>query len=91
MVGEWLIPETGDVLSIKEGGQWYHSKYGRARIREADDDADFKVYYTNGSTRCSYRFSSSDSGKTLILIAADPTQDPDLCPAGSLHSTEHER
>ncbi len=86
MVGEWLIPETGDVLSIKEGGQWYHSKYGGARIREANDDADFKVYYTNGSTRCSYRFSSSDSGKTLILIAADPTQDPDLCPAGSLQS-----
>jgi hypothetical protein len=91
MVGEWLIPDSGEIVSIREGGQWFHSKHGRARIREANDDADVRVYYSNGSTRCSYRVSWSDSRRTLNLIATDPMQDRDLCPDGSLQSIQHKQ
>ncbi len=83
LVGQWIIKESGGVLSIDERG-WFHPVHGRARIRKADDSADIKVFYESGSTRCSYRISFSDNGKRLDLIAADTMQDPDYCPAGSL-------
>jgi hypothetical protein len=81
--GEWSIPNSGEVLSIK-GGEWFHSKFGQARLRDAQDDADLKVFYTNSDVRCSYRVSFSEAEKTLNLIATDPMQDPDYCPAGTL-------
>ncbi len=84
IAGEWRVPESGDVISIEEGGKWLHPTYGPAKIREANDEADFKVYYTSSDTRCSYRVSLSDRGKTLILTAVDPLQDTEYCPAGSL-------
>ena len=84
IVGEWRVPESGEVISIEEGGKWLHPKYGPAKLRETNDEADFKVYYSTSSTRCSYRVSFSDRGKTLNLIGVDPLQDPEYCPEGSL-------
>ncbi len=83
LVGQWMIKESGGILSIDQGG-WFHPAHGRAKIRKADDAADIKVFYEHGSERCSYRLSFSEGGKRLLLIAADTAQDPDWCPAGSL-------
>lgn len=88
ILGEWSIADTGETILIGEGGRWFHSKHGGARIRDAGDEADLKVYYTNSDVHCSYRVSTSDAGKTLNLTAADPSQDPDFCPSGSLRSME---
>jgi Zn-dependent metalloprotease len=87
IVGEWSIANSADTILIRND-QWFHSKHGRARIREAVDEADLKVFYTNNDVHCSYRVTTSDAGKTLNLIAADPSQDPDFCPSGSLRSLE---
>jgi hypothetical protein len=91
IIGEWIIPESGEALSITGSGQWFHPKHGRARLREAKDDADLKVYYTSSNAQCSYRVSFSDVGKTLNLTATDPTQDPDFCPSGRLRSLDRKR
>ncbi len=86
IVGDWAIPDSGQVLTIKDGGRWFHPKHGLARIREGNSAADLKIYYANANAQCSYRISFGDDGKTLNLTAADPTQDPDFCPAGALRS-----
>lgn len=86
IVGDWAMPDSGDVLTIKDGGRWFHPKHGLARIREGNDAADLKIYYANANAQCSYRISFGEQGKTLTLTAADPTQDPDFCPAGTLRS-----
>lgn len=84
MAGEWLIGETGGTLRIGEGGSWDHPSHGIAKIRKAEDAADINVFYQKSSARCSYRVVLTDAGNTLTLIAADPTQDGDYCPEGSL-------
>jgi hypothetical protein len=83
LVGEWSLPGGVDVLAIEPGGAWLHPRYGRARLREANDAADIKVFYDGGG-RCSYRISFSDGGRTLNLSPVDLTQDPEFCPSGSL-------
>lgn len=88
LTGEWILPGSPDTLIIEEGGRWLHPKYGRAKVREANDEADIQVFYGDGGVRCSYRVSFSDGGKTAILSAADPAQDPEYCPAGSLRAVE---
>jgi hypothetical protein len=45
--GEWILPDSADVLLIEEGGRWLHPKHGRAQMREANDDADLRIYYTS--------------------------------------------
>ena len=84
IAGDWRLPQGTDVISIEEGGKWLHPKHGPAQLREANDNADLRVFYSSGGARCSYRVSLSDQGKTLVLIAADPLQDPEYCPEGSL-------
>ncbi|MFZ1107034.1 MAG: S8 family peptidase [Rhodomicrobium sp.] len=84
LAGQWLLGDSGAILDIPDGVRWLHPVHGSAKIRPADDTADIKVYYEGGSTRCSYRISFADGGKTLQLVAADRSQDPDWCPEGSL-------
>ncbi len=84
LAGEWLLPEGDGVLVINAKGEWLHPKYGAARIRDATDDADINVFYLSGGTRCSYRTSFADGGKTLVLSSADMTQDLSPCPSGEL-------
>lgn len=91
LAGDWLLPGAADVLSIDAGGNWLHPKYGRAKIREANDGADFGVFYADGGIRCSYRASFSEGGETLNLSAADPSQDPEYCPVGNLRAVNHEK
>ena len=88
LAGEWSIENSAETITIKEGGQWFHSKHGLAKIREAADDADLKVFYLNKDVQCAYRVAASDAGKTLILTAADASQDPEFCPSGRLRSLE---
>ncbi len=88
LVGEWLLPNSADVLSIDDAANWTHPKYGRAKIRESNDEADIRVFYASGGVRCSYRISFGDGGKTLNLSTVDPSQDPDYCPAGNLRAVE---
>ncbi len=84
LIGRWMIADTGEVLSIGEGGRWTHPVHGAAKMRPAGGAADVMVIYEQGSARCSYRIAFSDGGKTLQLSAADPTQDSGYCPEGSL-------
>lgn len=79
-----MIGDSGEILSITEGGRWLHPVHGAARMRPADDAADLKVFYEQGAVHCSYRIAFSDKGATLALTAADSTQDPDYCPEGAL-------
>jgi hypothetical protein len=83
LAGEWLLPDGGGVLVISAKGDWLHPRYGAARIREASDEADIKVFYQGGD-RCSYRTRWADGGKTLILTPTDNTQDSSYCPMGEL-------
>ncbi len=85
MVGQWLLPEGEGILVISDKGEWRHPVHGIARIREANDEADIKVFY-NGGVNCSYRTSISDGGKTLLLSPADMTQDSSYCPSGPLRA-----
>ncbi len=39
---------------------------------------------TAAKRSCSYRASFTEGGKTLILFAADNTQDQSYCPSGEL-------
>lgn len=84
LAGQWMIAGSGEILSIAEGGRWFHPAHGAATIRQAGDDADLKVFYEGGSTRCSYRIAFADGGNTLELTPADRGQDPDWCPEGTL-------
>ncbi len=84
LAGQWLIGESGQILQIGEGGRWFHPVHGAAKIRKAGDAADIKVFYENGSAQCSYRVTLAGKGQTLILSAADTSQDPDYCPEGDL-------
>ena len=79
-----MIGDSGEILSITEGGRWLHPAHGAAKMRPADDSADLRVFYEQGGVRCSYRIAFSDKGATLALTAADRTQDPDYCPEGAL-------
>ncbi len=84
LAGQWIIAGSGEILRIAEGGRWFHPSHGAATIRRAGDDADLKVFYELGSTRCSYRIAFADGGNTLELTPADRGQDPDWCPEGTL-------
>ncbi len=84
LTGQWMIGDSGEILSIGEDGSWTHPSHGAAKIRLAEDGSDLKVFYEQGSARCSYRIAFSDKGQTLDLMAADLTQDVDYCPEGSL-------
>jgi serine protease len=84
LAGRWMLSDSGAILDIPDGVRWLHPVHGAAKIRPADDAADIKVFYESGSTHCSYRISFADGGKTLELVAADRSQDPDWCPEGSL-------
>jgi vibriolysin len=88
LIGEWSIESSAETITIKDGGRWFHSKHGLAKIREAGDDADLKIFYVNSDVQCSYRIAASDTGKTLILTAVDRTQDPDFCPSGRLRNVD---
>ncbi len=88
LAGEWFLPEGDGVLIISVKGEWIHPRHGVGRLREANDEADTKVFYNNGGFRCSYRTSFTDGGKTLVLMAADNTQDSSYCPAGELKSAK---
>jgi serine protease len=84
LAGQWMIGDSGEILNISGDGRWLHPSRGAARIRAAEDGADFKVFYEAGATQCSYRFAFADGGNTLALMTADRTQDGDYCPEGSL-------
>ncbi len=84
LTGQWTIGDSGEVLRISEGGRWLHPTHGAAKIRLGDDASDLKVFYEQGSTRCSYKIAFSEHGQTLDLMAADLSQDTDYCPEGSL-------
>lgn len=86
LTGDWLLPEGNGVLVIGGKGEWRHPVYGAGRVREANDEADIKVFYDNGGVRCSYRMGFADGGKTLILTAVDKAQDASYCPSGELKS-----
>jgi hypothetical protein len=89
LVGEWAIPDTNEKLMIRRSGEWYHPKYGRAKIRPGNDAADISVFYEGIETKCSYRVSVADGGNTLIFAAADTRQDGDRCPTGRFKSVDH--
>jgi serine protease len=91
LAGQWLIGESGEILRINQEGAWLHPSHGKARIRKANDAADIRVYYEQGSMQCSYRMAFSNGGKTLELIASDPAQDFDYCPEGSLNKVDSGR
>ncbi len=84
LAGQWMIGDSGEILSITEGGRWLHPAHGVAKMRPAGDSADLKVFYEQGGVHCSYRIAFSDKGATLNLSAADRTQDSDYCPEGAL-------
>ncbi len=88
LVGDWSIPDTNERLTIRRNGDWYHPKYGRARIRAAADSADISVFYEGIETKCSFRVSIADGGNTLILATADTRQDGDRCPTGRFKSVD---
>ncbi len=89
IAGQWFLPDGDGILVISAKGEWLHPKHGVGRVREANDEADIKVFYNNSSIRCAYRISFSDGGKTFILSPADATQDPAYCPSGELKSAAH--
>jgi hypothetical protein len=82
LIGDWSNPDTNERLTIRDNGDWYHPKYGRAKIRRGTDASDIAVFYEGIETKCSYRVSIADRGRTMILAAADTRQDSDRCPAG---------
>jgi hypothetical protein len=82
LVGDWSNPETNERLTIRNNGDWYHPKYGRGRIRRGTDASDIAVFYEGIETKCSYRVSISDRGRTMILATGDSRQDGDRCPSG---------
>jgi serine protease len=86
LAGQWFLPDGDGVLVISPKGDWTHPRHGVGRIREATDQADIAVFYASGSAQCSYRASLAEGGKTLMLFAADTTQDPSYCPSGELKS-----
>lgn len=88
LVGDWSIPDTNERLTIRRNGDWYHPKYGRARIRVGQDASDITVFYEGIETKCSYRVSIADAGNTLILATADTRQDGDRCPTGRFKSVD---
>lgn len=88
LVGDWSIPDTNERLTIRRNGDWYHPKYGRARIRQGTDAADIAVFYEGIETKCSFRVSIADGGNTLILATADTRQDGDRCPTGRFKSVD---
>lgn len=88
LVGDWSIPDTNERLTIRRNGDWYHPKYGRARIRAGQDASDISVFYEGIETKCSFRVSIADGGNTLILATADTRQDGDRCPTGRFKSVD---
>jgi hypothetical protein len=88
LVGEWAIPETNESLTIRRNMDWYHPKYGRAKIRRGNDSSDISVFYEGTDTRCSYRVSIADGGNTLIFASANGRQDGDRCPTGHFKSVD---
>jgi hypothetical protein len=87
LAGEWSLPDTHETLKIRPNGDWYHPKYGRAKIRRSNDSSDIVVFY-DGDTKCSYRVSFADAGNTLIIASADSRQDGDRCPTGHFKSVD---
>jgi hypothetical protein len=88
LVGDWAIPDTHEVLTIRRNGSWYHPKYGRGRIRAGTDAADITVNYEAMETKCSYRVSIGDGGNTMILGSVDSRQDRDRCPIGRFKAVD---
>ena len=88
MVGDWSMPDTHETLTIRRNGDWYHPKYGRAKIRRGNDSSDILVFYEGIETKCSYRVSFADGGNTLIFASADSRQDGDRCPTGQFKSVD---
>ena len=88
LVGEWSIPDSHETLTIRRNGDWYHPKYGRAKIRRGSDASDISVFYEGIETKCSYRVSFADAGNTLIFASADSRQDGDRCPTGQFKSVD---
>jgi serine protease len=86
LAGQWFLPDGEGILVIGPKGDWTHPRHGAGRIREATDQADIAVFYANGGAQCSYRVSLPEGGKTLMLFAADMTQDASYCPSGELKS-----
>ncbi len=84
LTGRWTIGDSGEILSISEGGRWVHPTHGVAKIRLGDDASDLTVIYEQSSTHCSYKIAFSERGQTLDLMAADLSQDADYCPEGNL-------
>jgi hypothetical protein len=37
--GEWILPDSADVLLIEEAGRWLHPKHGRAALQMSLQDA----------------------------------------------------
>ena len=77
------LVKPADRHAITNWSKWglVSSVHGEARIKPADDNADIKVYYDNG-TKCSYRVNFLGKGDILSLGVADNLQDPDYCPSG---------
>jgi hypothetical protein len=88
LVGDWSMPDSHETLTIRRNGNWYHPKYGRARIRRGNDASDVSVFYDGIETKCSYRVSIADGGNTLIFASADSRQDGDRCPTGQFKSVD---
>ncbi len=88
LVGDWSIPTSNERLTIRRNGDWYHPKYGRARIKHGNDASDIFVFYEGIETKCSYRVSIADGGNTLIFASADSRQDDDRCPVGHFQSVD---
>ncbi len=88
LVGDWSIPTSNERLTIRRNGDWYHPKYGRARIKRGNDASDIFVFYEGIETKCSYRVSIADGGSTLIFASADSRQDDDRCPVGHFQSVD---
>jgi hypothetical protein len=88
LVGDWSMADTHETLSIRRNGNWYHPKYGRAKIRIGTDASDITVFYEAIETKCAYRVSVADGGQTLIFASADSRQDQDRCPTGQFKSVD---
>jgi hypothetical protein len=83
LIGDWSNPDNSERITIRGNADWLHPKYGRGKIRRGTDSADIAVFYEGIETKCSYRVSIADRGRTMILATADTRQDSDRCPSGS--------
>lgn len=82
--GKWVMGDGEGVLEIR-GNDWFHPKYGSARIQYGTGSSDVEVFYAKEQgIRCAYRVNTIAHGDILVLEWADASQSSNYCPSGKL-------